>query len=50
MITQELLGAITRRLVEVYNPEAIYLFGSYVWGVTTEDSDIDLMVLVAPIC
>ncbi len=46
MVTQELLDEITRRLVEVYNPQAIYLFGSYAWGTPREDSDVDLMVIV----
>ena len=37
---------MTKRLVSVYDPVAIYLFGSYAWGSPTEDSDVDLMVLV----
>jgi uncharacterized protein len=46
MITKEQIQEATKRLVEVYQPEAIYLFGSYAWGEPTEDSDIDLMIVV----
>lgn len=46
MITKEQIQEATKRLVEVYQPEAIYLFGSYAWGEPNEDSDIDLMVVV----
>ena len=44
MISQDKIQEATRRLVEAYNPVAIYLFGSYAWGVPTEDSDLDFMV------
>ena len=46
MITQEILDDITNRLVKVYDPIAIYLFGSYAWGTPTEDSDLDLLIVV----
>jgi len=46
MINQETIEEIKNRLVQVYNPEQIYLFGSYVWGQPTEDSDLDLLVIV----
>ena len=46
MVTKEQIQEVTRRLVEVYQPEAIYLFGSYAWGEPNADSDIDLMVIV----
>ena len=29
-----------------FQPEEIYLFGSHAWGAPTEDSDVDLMVIV----
>ena len=47
MISQDKIQEATRRLVEAYNPVAIYLFGSYAWGEPTEDSDLDLMVVVS---
>lgn len=46
---------VVRRLVEVYAPERIYLFGSTARGDSDEDSDLDIMVVVpddtpAPLC
>lgn len=46
-ITNELLNQITARLIEALKPEKIILFGSYAYGLPTEDSDIDLLVVVA---
>lgn len=40
------LGEIVRRLVEVYHPLRIYLFGSVARGVAGPDSDYDIMVVV----
>jgi predicted nucleotidyltransferase len=37
---------VIRRLVDEFQPERIYLFGSHAWGEPTEDSDMDLMVIV----
>jgi len=33
-------------LVIEFNPEKIYIFGSYAWGNPTEDSDLDIMIVV----
>lgn len=46
MITVEMLEEVKRRLVVAYDPLAIYLFGSYAWGNPTEESDLDLLVIV----
>src|SRR3989304_2373412 len=40
------LAEIVRRLVEAYQPERIYLFGSMARGDAGPDSDYDLMVVV----
>ena len=40
------LGEIVRRLVEIYRPERIYLFGSAARGDAGPESDFDLMVVV----
>ncbi len=40
------LTEIIRRLVEAYEPERIYLFGSYARGDAGPDSDFDLLVIV----
>ncbi len=47
MISKEQIQEATKRLVEAYDPVAIYLFGSYAWGEPNEDSDLDLMVVLS---
>lgn len=46
MIEQEVMEDVKNRLVKAYNPVAIYLFGSYAWGSPTEDSDLDLLIVI----
>jgi predicted nucleotidyltransferase len=41
-----LLGEIVRRLVKVYRPQSVYLFGSHARGTQGSDSDYDLLVVV----
>ena len=41
-----LLAEMTRRLVAEFHPERIILFGSHAWGKPTDDSDVDLFVIV----
>lgn len=41
------LAEIVRRLVEAYQPERIYLFGSVARGESDADSDYDLLVVVS---
>ena len=38
---------VVRRLMDEFDPEAIYLFGSHAWGKPTADSDLDLLVIVS---
>lgn len=45
-VDKKLIDEITRRLVDVFRPEQIFLFGSYAWGTPSEGSDIDLFVIV----
>jgi uncharacterized protein len=45
-LTSGLLEQVTERLKAEFQPEAIYLFGSHAWGTPTDDSDVDLMVIV----
>lgn len=40
------LAEVVRRLVEAYQPERIYLFGSHARGQAHADSDYDLLVVV----
>ena len=46
MITPDIIDEVKKRLVQAYNPKSIYLFGSYAWGSPTEDSDLDLVIVV----
>ena len=46
MLSPELLQEIVRRLVDEFHPERIILFGSHVWGTPSQDSDIDLLIVV----
>ncbi len=39
------LKVITKRIVAMYNPEKIILFGSYAWGRPNKDSDFDLLIV-----
>ncbi|GHT30631.1 hypothetical protein FACS1894214_0860 [Planctomycetales bacterium] len=43
---REELSEIVERLVKVYRPLRIYLFGSYAWGTPHQDSDYDICVVV----
>lgn len=46
MIDIQIIQEMVNRLVAVYNPQAIYLFGSYAWGHPDEDSDLDFLIIV----
>jgi uncharacterized protein len=46
-INSELLYEITAKLVAEMTPTSVYLFGSHAWGAPTQDSDLDLMVLLS---
>jgi uncharacterized protein len=45
-VTQEILAEIVRRLVAALDPEKIILYGSYVYGSPSDDSDVDLLVIM----
>src|SRR5260370_9926999 len=47
IIPQGLLEKAVERLKIEFQPEQIWLFGSHAWGTPTEDSDVDLMVIVS---
>lgn len=46
MIENKLLSIIIQRLVETYSPLSIYLFGSYAWGFPTDQSDLDVCIVI----
>ena len=39
------LKGITNKIVKEYSPEKIILFGSWVWGKPTKNSDFDLLIV-----
>ncbi len=46
MNIEPVLKQMVEKLREEFDPEKIILFGSYAYGEPTEDSDIDLMVVM----
>lgn len=42
-----LLEEAVQRLKAEFRPEQIFLFGSHAWGSPHEDSDVDLMIIIA---
>lgn len=46
MIKPELFEEVKKRLIKTYNPVEMYLFGSHVWGTSTEESDLDLLIII----
>lgn len=46
-LDNDLLETVRQRLVTEFQPEQIWLFGSHAWGAPTDNSDIDLMVILA---
>lgn len=46
MIKPELFEEVKKRLIKTYNPVEMYLFGSHVWGTATEESDLDLLIII----
>jgi predicted nucleotidyltransferase len=45
MITENLKNTIIDNLVRSVHPKKIFLFGSYVYGEPTNDSDLDILVI-----
>jgi uncharacterized protein len=45
-VTEEILAEIVRRLVVALDPEKIILFGAYVYGSPSGDSDVDMLVIM----
>lgn len=46
MIEKKRISLIINRLVDVYHPRSVCLFGSYAWGKPTDQSDLDFLVVV----
>lgn len=46
MIDEHMINEVKQRLVSLYDPVAIYIFGSYAWGHPDEESDLDLLIVI----
>ena len=46
MVSRELIEAYAAEVARQFEPEKIILFGSYAYGTPTEDSDVDLLVIM----
>ncbi|MCK0509194.1 nucleotidyltransferase domain-containing protein [Aromatoleum anaerobium] len=46
MVSEDMLKEISRRITAQLHPDKIILFGSYAWGNPSDDSDLDLLVVV----
>lgn len=46
MVAINEVEALSRRIVEEFDPEKIILFGSHAAGTAREDSDVDLLVIL----
>lgn len=46
MIDMEQIEALGRAIAGQFRPERVLLFGSYAYGTPTEDSDVDILVVI----
>ena len=46
MVSYEEINSCAEQIAHSFHPEKIILFGSYAYGNPTEDSDIDLLVIL----
>ena len=46
MSIDEIINDVCGQIVRNYNPNKVILFGSYAYGTPTDDSDVDLLVIM----
>ena len=46
MIDMDRIESLSQRIAEEFRPDRIILFGSYAYGEPTEDSDVDILVVM----
>ena len=46
MVAKRDIRAFVRRIADEFSPEQVVLFGSYARGTPTDDSDVDLLVVM----
>ena len=47
MVHQDGILELAERIVERFSPERILLFGSYAYGMPTDQSDVDLLIIMS---
>lgn len=47
MISRHDIQDFAKRLAEKFKPEKVVLFGSYAYGTPTDDSDVDVLVVMS---
>ena len=45
MLSEQELNSVVSRIVDLYQPEQVILFGSYALGIANENSDLDLLLI-----
>ena len=45
-VTRRIISSFAKRIARQFNPHKIILFGSYAYGKPTEDSDVDILVIM----
>ncbi len=45
-ITGRTISSFARKVAKQFNPKKIILFGSYAYGKPTEDSDVDILIVM----
>ncbi len=46
MVDEKSIYDLSSKIVRKFRPEKIILFGSYTYGTATDDSDVDLLVIL----
>ena len=46
MIEMQKVYELSDRIVQYFHPQKVILFGSYAYGAPTEDSDVDILVIM----
>jgi len=46
MVSKRTIKKVTKEIVAHFHPRQVILFGSYAYGTPTEDSDVDLIVIM----
>ena len=46
MVEMDKIRLLSERIAREFHPERIILFGSYAYGTPTDDSDVDLLVIL----